>query len=418
MVYSLKKGNKMPSFKKPFKVSGLRVGVDFGTTKVCVVIGKESSEGIQLIGIGKQNCHGIRRGMVINIPVTVDALKKAVQAAELMADCQILEARVAIGGVHVQSFNSSGVVAIKGSEITRHDIDRAIDAAKAVAIPPDREIIDVIPYEFIVNNQDGVKDPIGMSGVRLEAKVHVMTGSISAAQNVIKCFTQAGIKVSELYVGSLSSAEAVLTPDEKELGIALIDIGGGTTDIAIFAHGSMIHSAVIPIGGNHVTNDIAVGLRTSIQEAEKIKLSHGCALASMLSNDEVFEVPSIGAKKSKEVSKTVLAKIIEPRMEEILSLVNQELVNSGIKQLLSAGVVITGGSSLFEGLVELTEFVLELPVRSGYPENVSGLSDIVNSPIYAAAVGLLKIGEEKVEKKSEPLIFNFEKVKNWLSEIF
>ena len=415
----------MSGSKKPAKQSDLLVGIDFGTTKICAVIGKTTSDGIEIIGIGKQASLGIRKGIVVNIPSTVEALKKAVEVAELMAGVEITHAQCGIAGSHIKSFNSSGVVAIKNKEVGTQDVERAIDAAKAIAIPTDREVLHVIPQEFTINDHDGVKDPIGMTGVRLESKVHVVTGDVASAQNIIKCVNQAGIEVSDIVLEPLASAEAVLTSDEKELGVALIDIGGGTTDIAIYVRGSVVYTGVIPMGGNHITNDIAVGLRTSIQDAERIKVTSGCAMASLLPNEEMIEVPMMGGRKSKEISRSVLTKIIEPRVEEILSMVSQEISNSGFKHLMSTGIVITGGASLLEGLPELAEFILEMPVRRGAPQGVGGLLDVVNSPMYSTAVGLLMYGKpaasEMVFKvKDQDNIYGkvITRMKTWLGDVF
>jgi cell division protein FtsA len=425
----------MSGFKKTPKPSDLIVGIDFGTTKICVVVGQVSSssnpdsesETIQIVGIGKQPSLGIRKGAVVNIPSTVEAIKKAVEQAELMAGFDISTALAGIAGGHIKGFNSTGVVAIKDKEVTPSDVERAIDAAKAIAIPMDREVIHIIPQEFVVNGQDGVKDPIGMSGVRLEAKVHIVTGAVSSAQNLIKCANKAGVNVSDIVLEPLASAEAVLSKDEKELGVALIDIGGGTTDVALFVRGSIVHTGVIAMGGNHITNDIAVGLRASIQDAENIKVSSGCAMTSMLNGDRTLEVPMVGGRQPREISRSVLTKIIEPRVEEILNLINQEITNSGFKHLLSTGVVITGGASLLEGTTELAEFILEMPVRRGYPQGVGGLADVVNSPIYSTAVGLLVFAAKSRRNRSEVQfrIGNeniYSKVTNrmkaWLGEVF
>ena len=416
----------MSGFKKASKPSDALVGIDFGTTKICVVVGHIKGGELEIVGIGKQPSHGIRKGVVVNIPTTVEALKKAVEVAELMAGTEISSAYSGIAGGHIKGFNSTGVVAIKNTEVTEQDVDRAIDAAKAVAIPLDREIIHVIPQEFTVNDQEGVKDPIGMSGVRLESKVHIVTGAISSAQNIIKCANQSGVNVNDIVLEPLASAEAVLTPDEKELGVAVVDIGGGTTDIAIFVRGSVVHTGVIAMGGNHITNDIAVGLRASIQEAENIKINSGCAMTSMLGADEMIEVPAVGGRPAREVSKSILTKIIEPRVEEIFSLVSQEIINSGYKHLLSSGVVITGGASLLDGMSELGEFILEMPVRRGYPQGFGGLNDVVSSPIYATAVGLLKYGMQNQtetrfnvrEENSNAYAKIVNRMKAWLGEVF
>lgn len=415
----------MSGFKKAAKPSDVLVGIDFGTTKICVVVGQITHDGLKIVGIGKQPSHGIRKGVVVNIPTTVDAIKKAVEVAELMAGCEITSAYAGIAGGHIKGFNSSGVVAIKNKEVNEHDVERAIDAAKAVAIPLDREVIHVIAQEFSVNDQEGIRDPLGMSGVRLESKVHIVTGAISSAQNIIKCANQAGINVSDIVLEPLASGEAVLTPDEKELGVALVDIGGGTTDVAIYVRGAVVHTGVIAMGGNHITNDIAVGLRTSIQDAENIKISSGCAMSSMLPNDQIIEVPAVGGRKAREVSRATLTKIIEPRVEEIYSLVAQEIANSGYKHLLSTGVVITGGSSLLEGSAELAEFILELPVRRGAPQGVGGLTDVVSSPIYSTAVGLLLYGmknqsEIRFKIRDDENIYAkvVTRMKAWLGDVF
>lgn len=414
----------MSNTKKSSTVETL-VGIDFGTTKICVVVGNVTPDGgVDIVGIGKQPSLGIRKGVVVNISTTVEAIKKAIEVAELMAGAEIHSAFAGIAGGHIKGFNSTGVVAIKDKEVTLNDVERAIDAAKAIAIPLDREVIHVIPQEYIVNDQDGVRDPVGMSGVRLEAKVHIVTGAASSAQNLIKCANQAGINVSDIVLEPLASAEAVLSPDEKELGVALVDIGGGTTDIAIFVKGSLVHTSVIAIGGNHITNDVAVGLRTSIQDAEKIKVTSGCAMSDLIQGQESVEVPSVGGSKAKVVSLSVLARIIEPRVEEILSLVNQEIVNSGYKHLLSNGLVLTGGSSLLKGTQELAEFLTDMPVRVGYPRGFGGLRDAVHSPIYSTAVGLLKYGmthraDTQFKIRDENIYHKVvNRMRNWLGEVF
>jgi cell division protein FtsA len=413
------------STRKPPHGSDVVVGIDFGTTKICVVVGQTTPDGIEIIGIGKQPSHGIRKGVVVNIPQTVEAVKKAVEVAELMAGCKITSAYAGIAGGHIKGFNSNGVVAVKDREVSPSDVERAIDAAKAVAIPLDREVIHVIPQEFKVNDQDGVKDPVGMSGVRLESSVHIVTGAVSSAQNIIKCANQAGINVTDIVLEPLASAESALTIDERELGVALVDIGGGTTDIALFVRGSVVHTGVIGMGGNHITNDIAVGLRTSIQDAEAIKVSSGCAMSSLLQEDKVLEISSVGGRKPREISRSVLTKIIEPRVEEILSLIGREIASSGYKHLLSTGVVLTGGASLLEGSTELAEFILEMPVRRGYPQGVGGLKDVVNSPVYSTAVGLILYGmrnrsEMKFRLRDGDPIYGrvVARMKAWLGEVF
>lgn len=416
-------GSKKPG--RAAKPADFLVGIDFGTTKICVVVGKVTSDGLEIVGIGKQPSLGIRKGVVVNIPTTVEAVKKAVEVAELMAGCKIVSANVGIAGGHIKGFNSSGVVAVKDREVNRADVERAIDAAKAVAIPLDREVLHVIPQEFTVNDQEGVKDPVGMSGVRLESKVHIVTGAVSSAQNIVKCANQAGIDVNDIVLEPLASAEAVLTPDEKELGVCIVDIGGGTTDVAIYSRGAVVHTGVIAMGGNHITNDIAVGLRCSIQDAESIKVAHGCAMATMLGEDPILEVPSVGGKKPREVPRSQLTKIIEPRVEEIFSLVGQEIANSGYKHLLSTGVVLTGGASQLEGSAELAEFILEAPVRRGAPRGIGGLLDVVSSPIYSTAVGLLLFGMKnrsevrfKIRDESSVYANVITRMKAWLGEVF
>ncbi len=413
------------STRRPNHGSDVLVGIDFGTTKICVVVGKPTPDGIEIVGIGKQPSHGIRKGVVVNIPQTVDAVKKAVEVAELMAGVKITHAFAGIAGGHIKGFNSNGVVAVRDREISEMDVERAIDAAKAVAVPMDREVIHVIPQEFKVNDQEGVKNPVGMSGVRLESNVHIVTGAVSSAQNIIKCANQAGINVTDIVLEPLASAEAALSLDEKELGVALVDIGGGTTDIALFVRGSVVHTGVIAMGGNHITNDIAVGLRTSIQDAELIKVSDGCAMSSLLSEDKLLEVPAVGGRKSREISRSVLTKIIEPRVEEIFSLVGREIAASGYKHLMSAGVVITGGASLLEGAPELGEFILEMPVRRGFPQGVGGLLDVVSSPIYSTAVGLLQYGmknrsEVRFRIRDNDNVYSkvVTRMKAWLGEVF
>jgi cell division protein FtsA len=413
-------------FRKGLKGTELVAGIDFGTTKICVVVGKVTPDGLEIVGIGKQPSLGIRKGLVVNIPTTVDAIKKAMDTAQLMAGCQIDRAYVGIAGSHIKGFNSIGVVAIKNKEVSAEDVDRAMDAARAVAIPVDREILHVIPQEFTVNDQEGVKDPVGMFGVRLESKVHIVTGAVSSAQNIVKCANRAGVHVTDIVLEPLASAEAVVNKDERELGVALVDIGGGTTDIAIYVRGSVVYTGVIAMGGNHITNDIAVGLRTSIQHAEAVKVQSGCAMTSLLGQEQIIAVPSVGGRKPREIARSVLTKIIEPRVEEIFSLVNQEIVNSGFKHLLSAGAVITGGSSLLEGSPELAEFIMDMPVRRGIPHGVGGLSDAVSSPIYATAVGLLcyarnKLGENihfKIKDDGHLYHRVVNRMRSWLGEVF
>lgn len=413
--------------KSASKPTDLLVGIDFGTTKICVVIGRETPDGLEIVGIGKQPSLGIRKGVVVNIPMTVEALAKAVEAAELMAGCEIGNATAGIAGGHIKSFNSAGVVALKEREVTRHDMERAVEAAKAIAIPSDREVLHVIPQEFIVNDQEGVRDPIGMAGTRLEAKVHVVTGAVASAQNIIRCANRAGVDVTDIVLEPLASAEAVLTADERELGVALIDIGGGTTDVALFARGSVVHTAVVAMGGNHITNDVAVGLRCAIDDAENLKVALGCALERILPEGEerAREVPILGGSRMREVTRGSLARIIEPRVEEILELVGREIAASGYRHLVSTGLVLTGGSSLLEGLPELAEFVLDMPVRLGAPRGVGGLGDVVGSPVYATAVGLLRHAARnrarvRFRAREDANVYGrvVSRMKSWLSDVF
>jgi len=377
----------------------LIVGLDIGTTKICAIVGELGDNGVNIIGIGNSPSKGLRKGVVINIETTVESIKQAIREAELMAGCDIASVYAGIAGGHIKGFNSHGVVAVKDNEIRASDVDRVIDAAKAVAIPLDREVIHILPQEFIVDEQDGIREPIGMSGVRLEAQVHIVTGAVSSAQNIVKCANRTGLNVSDIVLEQLASSLAVLTDDEKELGVALIDIGGGTTDIALFSEGAIVHTSVLAVGGNHLTNDIAVGLRTPTHEAERIKQKYGCAMASMVDRDETIEVPSVGGRPPRVLSRQILCEIIEPRVEEIFMLVHRELQKSGYEDLLASGLVITGGSTLLEGMVELAEDVTSLPVRRGVPRGISGLVDVVRSPMYATGVGLVLYGAQHQDAK-------------------
>jgi len=375
--------------------SELIVGLDIGTTKICVVVGELSPEGVDVVGIGTSPSTGLRKGVVVNIEQTVQSIKKALEEAELMAGCEIRSVYAGIAGSHIKGFNSHGVIAVKGGEVGPRDIERVIDAAKAVAIPLDREVIHILPQEFIVDDQRGIADPLGMAGVRLEVRVHIVTGAVTSAQNIIRSCHRAGLDVSDIVLESLASSKAVLTAEEREIGVALVDLGGGTTDLAIFANDSIKHTAVLALGGTNLTNDIAFGLRTPMASAEKIKIKYGCALAEMVPKDEVIEVMSVGGREPRRLSRQVLAEICEPRVEEMLALVDQELIRSGMKSQIGAGVVLTGGTALIEGIQELGEQIFNLPTRIGYPDKVGGLKDVVNSPMYATAVGLLMFGAEK-----------------------
>ena len=408
------------------KQSNLIVGLDIGTTKICCIIGEINDQGgLDVIGIGTHPSKGLRKGVVVNIERTVESIKNAVEEAELMSGLEIESVYVGIAGGHIKGFNSHGVIAIKNKEITRADMDRVIDAAKAVAIPMDREVIHVIPQEYIVDDQDGIKTPLGMSGVRLEAKVHIVTGAVTSAQNIVKSVTRAGLRVNDIVLEQLASSKAVLNSDEKELGVAIIDIGGGTSDLAIFFQEAIKHTSVLAIGGNHVTNDIAIGLRTPTSGAERIKIVYGCALTSLVNEKETIEVPSVGGRENRVLSRYLLSEIIEPRLEELFALVKMEIAQSGHQDLITSGIVLTGGSTIMEGMEEAAEKVFDLPVRKGTPKSIGGLVDVVNSPMFATAVGLLFYGMEKVKSgESRNLagtkVFNkvFIRMKEWIEEFF
>lgn len=369
------------------------LGLDVGTSKICTIIGEVNADGmVDIIGVGTAPSRGLRRGVVVNIDHTVSSIKKAVEDAELMAGCHAEIVFAGISGGHIRGINSHGVIAIKNREVTAVDVARVIDAARAVAIPVDREVIHVLPQEFMVDEQEGIKEPIGMAGVRLEAKVHIVTGAVSAAQNIIRCANRSGLRVQDLVLQQMAAAEAVLSPDEKELGVALVDIGGGTTDLAVFSEGSIQYTCVIPVGGDQLTNDIAVGLRTPMAEAEKIKRRFGCALGVLVNKDETIEVPGVGGRQPRILSRSVLADITEPRLEEIVGLARRELEKYHLLQSVASGIVLTGGSVAIEGICELAEQIFDMPVRLGYPIGISGLVDVVCSPVYATGVGLVLWG--------------------------
>ena len=375
------------------------VGLDIGTTKIAAIVGEVTPEGIDIIGIGTAPSKGLRKGVVINIESTVASIKRAIEEAELMAGCEIGSVFAGIAGGHIRGFNSHGIVAVKDREVNEADIERVIDAAKAVAIPVDREVIHIIPQEFVIDDQDGIKEPLGMSGVRLEAKIHIVTGAVTSAQNIVKCAQKCALNVSDIVLEQLASSLAVLSEDEKELGVALVDIGGGTTDIAICHGGAIQHTAVIAIGGQHLTNDIAVGLRTPQDEAETIKRRFGCASSKMIGKDDIIEVPSIGNRKTRVLSRQILGDILEPRVEEIFELVHREIERMKLTELLASGVVLTGGTTLLPGMVEVAEEVIGLPVRLGVPQGVGGLVDVVRSPMYATGVGLVMYGAQQADQR-------------------
>lgn len=377
------------------KDKNLIVGLDVGTSKIVAIVGEVADDNeIEIIGIGQHPSRGLKKGVVVNIDSTVHSIQRAVEEAELMSGCEIHSVYAGIAGNHIRSINSHGIVAIRDKEVTQDDIDRVIDAARAVAIPADQKIIHILPQEFVIDNQEGIREPIGMSGVRLEAKVHIVSGAMSATQNIIKCVRLCDLEADELILEQLASSEAILTQDEKELGVCLVDIGGGTTDIAIFTEGAIRYTAVIPIAGDQVTNDIAVAMRTPTQYAEDIKIKYACALAKLANSEEMIEVPSVGARPPRLLARQTLADVVEPRYEELLTLVQGVIRRSGYEDLIAAGIVLTGGSAKMDGAIELAEEVFHMPVRLGYPRYVSGLSDVVRNPIYATGVGLLLFGHK------------------------
>jgi cell division protein FtsA len=400
----------------------LIVGLDIGTTKIAAIVGEVSEEGIDIIGIGTHHSRGLRKGVVTHIDNTVASIRRAVEEAELMAGCEISSVYAGIAGGHIRGFNSHGIVAVKDGEVRSTDIARVIDAAKAVAIPMDREIIHVLAQDFVVDSQDGIKEPLGMSGVRLETKVHIVTAAVTSAQNIIKCCHRCGLQVADLVLQPLASAEAVLHADEKELGVALVDVGGGTMDLTIFCDGSIVHTSVIPIGGNHLTNDIAVGLRTPYAEAEKIKQRWGCAMTSMVDPEELIEVPSVGGRAPRRLSRRILCEIIEPRVEEMFQLVHREIEKTGYEELLASGAVITGGTTIMEGMPEMAEEIVCLPVRRGSPRGIGGLVDVVRSPKFATSVGLVLHGAQQAEENQLKLRRQHagigSRVKDWFARVF
>ena len=413
------------AINKPKDSKNLVVGLDIGTSKIVCIVSEITPDGrLEVIGMGSSPSRGLRRGVVVNIESTVNAIQRALEEAELMADCKIREVYTGIAGSHIKSFNSHGMVAIKDKEIGQLDVDRVVETARAVNIPMDQQILHTIPQEFVVDGQEDVSDPLGMSAIRLEVKVHIVTGAVSAAQNIIKCVRRCGLEVADLVLQPLASAMAVLTEDEKELGVCLVDIGGGTTDIAVFTDGAIRHTAVIAVAGDQVNNDIAVALRTPPKEAEDLKIQHGCALRQLADAREMIEVPGIGDRPPRTLSRQTLAEFIEPRMEELYSLVQAELRRSGFEELLSSGIVITGGTAAMQGMVELGEEVFHMPVRLGYPRYQGGLSDVMHNPRYATAVGLLMAGLEGRDRDAAPKLGAgsvkdiFERMKSWFKGNF
>ena len=373
----------------------LIVGLDIGTSKVVAIVGELAADGkIEVVGLGSHPSRGLKKGVVVNIDSTVQSIQRAVEEAELMAGCEIHSVFAGIAGSHVRSLNSHGIVAIREKEVTPGDVERVIDAARAVAIPADQKILHILPQEFLIDAQEGIREPVGMSGVRLEAKVHIVTGAESAAQNIVKCVQRCGLEVEDIVLEQLASSYAVLAEDEKELGVCLVDIGGGTTDIAVFSGGAIRHTAVIPIAGDQVTNDIAVSLRTPTHHAEDLKVRYACALSQLANPDETIEVPSVGDRPARRLARQTLAEVVESRYEELFVLVRDELHRAGFEQMIAAGVVLTGGSAKMEGVIELAEEIFHAPVRLGLPQGVSGLVDVVRNPIHATGVGLLLFGRE------------------------
>ncbi|MBJ6138420.1 MULTISPECIES: cell division protein FtsA [Marinobacter] len=381
------------------------VGLDIGTSKVVAIVGKRKMDGtIEVVGIGSHPSRGLKRGVVVNIEVTVQAIQRAVEEAELMAGCRIHSVYAGIAGSHIKSLNSHGIVAIRDREVTQADIDRVIDAAQAVAIPADQKVLHILPQEFVIDNQEGIKEPMGMSGVRLEAKVHLVTCAVNAAQNIDKCVKRCGLEVDDIILEQLASSHAILTEDEKELGVCVVDVGGGTTDIAVFTGGAIRHTAVIPIAGDQVTNDIAMALRTPTQNAEEIKIKYACALTQLAGAEDTIKVPSVGDRAPRDLSRQALAEVVEPRYEELFTLVQSELRRSGFEEMIPAGIVITGGSSTMEGVVELAEEIFHMPVRLACPQAVSGMTEVVNNPIYATGVGLLIHGFRQMDLGRTPVL--------------
>ncbi|MDA8561539.1 cell division protein FtsA [Gammaproteobacteria bacterium] len=389
--------------KKPNK--DLMVGIDIGTSKVVAIVAEMVNDNkLNIIGLGSHPSQGLKRGVVVNIESTVQSIQKAVEEAEHSAGCQIYSAFTGIAGSHIRSVNSHGIVAIRDREVTQLDIDRVIDAAKAVAIPADQKILHILPQEYIIDGQDSIREPLGMSGVRLEVKVHIVTGAVSAAQNIVKCMKRCGLVASDIVLEQFASSQSILADDEKELGVCMIDIGGGTTDVAIFTHGSIRYTSAIPIAGDQVTNDIAVALRIPTRNAEEIKINHGSALQDLTDPNEVIELPNVGDKSGRSITKRGLAEIVEARYEELFELVSDEIYHSGLQDAIVSGVVLTGGASKVDGAAKLAEKVFKVPVRVGSPQNLSGLSAIMDNPIYATGVGLLHYGSQQRDSNNEVLI--------------
>jgi cell division protein FtsA len=410
---------------RPRDARNLLVALDIGTSKIVTLVAEITPEDtLQLIGMGSHPSRGLKKGVVVNIESTVNAIQRSLEEAELMADAKIKDVITGIAGSHIKSFNSHGMVAIKDKEVQQYDIERVIETARAVNIPMEQQVLHILEQEFIIDGQGGVRQPLGMSGMRLEVKVHIVTGAVSAAQNIMKCVRRCGLEVTDLMLQPLASADAVLLDDERDLGVCLVDIGGGTTDLAVFTDGAIKHTSVIPIAGDQITNDIAMALRTPTKDAEELKVIHGVALRQLASGADMIEVPGVGERGPRELSRQTLAEVIEPRVEELYSLVQRELRSSGLEELLSSGIVITGGSALMKGMVELGEEVFHMPVRVGVPQYNGALSEVVRNPRYSTGMGLLMAGLDEVKRdrhaKMQGAGFKevFEKMKGWFKGNF
>ena len=403
----------------------LIVGLDIGTSKIVTIVAELLPEGsLKVIGLGQHPSRGLKKGVVINIDSTMQAIQRSIEEAELMADCKINTVFTGIAGNHIKSLNSHGMVKIKDAEVTQMDVDRVVETARAVALPADQQILHILTQEFIIDGQDDVREPLGMSGMKLEVKVHIVTGAVAAAQNIVKCIKRCGLDVSDLILQPLASSIAVLTEDEKELGVCLVDIGGGTTDIAVFKNGSIRHTAVIAVAGDQITNDIAVAFRTPTQSAEDIKIKHGCALRQLADAREIVEVPGVDGREARQLSIQTLAEVIEPRVVELYELVLQELRRSGMEEMIASGIVITGGSAMMRGMIDLGEEIFHMPVRMGMPRYVGGLSEVVSNPRYATGVGLILMGKQQLERhltgqmESSSVGRIFDKMKSWFQGNF
>jgi cell division protein FtsA len=403
----------------------LIVGLDIGTSKIVAIVAELQPEGtVKVIGLGQHLSRGLKKGVVINIESTMQSIQRALEEAELMADCKINNVYTGIAGSHIKSLNSHGMVKIKDAEVSQMDVDRVIETARAIALPADQQILHILTQEFIIDGQEDVREPLGMSGMKLEVKVHIVTGAVAAAQNIVKCIKRCGIEVSDLILQPLASSLAVLTEDEKELGVCLVDIGGGTTDIAVFKQGAIRHTAVVPIAGDQMTNDVAVAFRTPTQSAEDIKVKHGCALRQLADPREIVEVPGVDGREPRQLSVQTLAEVLEPRVVELYELVLNELRRSGMEEMIASGIVITGGSAMMRGMVELGEEIFHMPVRMGLPRYVGGLSEVVSNPRYATGVGLVLMGKQQLERhmsgQMESSSFGriLDKMKSWFQGNF